>query len=375
MTYLPARPDLEQLRHQAKDLLREATRGEAEALARVHAVSDLLILASAQLAIAREYGFESWPKLKREVERREVLNSRDLDRLSSLLAEDPELAVSRMVNWSDHRLGASPLNYIAMIGFDHERLGLPPDLPGTGRVAAALIAAGAPVNGHPGEFETPLMTAASYGDAEVAHVLIEAGADIEARASAEAGGVPGETALMHAAVFGMTTVLDLLVKAGAQSHGIESAAAVGDISGRLTADTPLQARSPHARRRDRRDVRAPRTPTRGPERATAQRPPTTRARSGSQSARQARPHRSGSLPARLPVPRQPRTRRGRRDPPTTGPPGSRGERPADGAPRERARAWSAAGPVAGIGGRFGRAAVKAAAAAELGVVEAGQQFR
>ena len=29
MTYLPARPDLEQLRHQAKDLLREATRGEA----------------------------------------------------------------------------------------------------------------------------------------------------------------------------------------------------------------------------------------------------------------------------------------------------------------------------------------------------------
>jgi hypothetical protein len=75
MTYLPARPDLEQLRHQAKDLLREATRGDAEALARIHAVSHRVILASAQLAIARDYGFESWPKLKREVERREVLNS------------------------------------------------------------------------------------------------------------------------------------------------------------------------------------------------------------------------------------------------------------------------------------------------------------
>lgn len=47
MTYLLARPDLEQLRHQAKDLLREATRGEAEALARIHAVSDRVILASA----------------------------------------------------------------------------------------------------------------------------------------------------------------------------------------------------------------------------------------------------------------------------------------------------------------------------------------
>jgi hypothetical protein len=108
MTYLPARPDLEQLRHQAKDLLREATRGAAEAVARIDAVSDRVTLASAQLAIAREYGFASWPKLKREVERREVLNRRDLDRLSSLLTEDPDLAVSLMVNWADHRLGASP---------------------------------------------------------------------------------------------------------------------------------------------------------------------------------------------------------------------------------------------------------------------------
>jgi ankyrin repeat protein len=241
MTYLPARPDLAQLRHQSKDLLREATRGEAPALARIRAVSDRVILASAQLVIAREYGFDSWPKLKREVERRDVLNSRDLDRLSSLLAEDRDLAVSRMVNWADHRLGANPLNYIAMIGFDHERLGLPAELPGTGRIAAALIDGGAPVEGLPEDFETPLITAASYGDAEVAQVLIEAGADIEARAT-DSGAVPGGTALMHAAVFGMTAVLDLLVEAGAQPHGIESAAAVGEITGWLAPDTPVQAR-------------------------------------------------------------------------------------------------------------------------------------
>jgi uncharacterized protein len=242
MAYLPARPDLGQLRHQAKDLLREANHGNADALARIRAVSDRqIILAAAQLAIAREYGFGSWPNLKREVERREILNSRDVDRLSSLLAEDPGLAVSHMVNWTDHRLGANPLNYVAMIGFDHERLGLPADLPGTGRVAAALIDAGALVDGLPGDFETPLITAAGYGDAEVAQVLIDAGADIEARATDE-GAVPGGTALMHAAVFGMTKVLDLLVKAGAQPHGIESAAAVGDITGWLTTDTSLQAR-------------------------------------------------------------------------------------------------------------------------------------
>src|SRR5437764_6800779 len=114
MTYLPARPDLEQLRHQAKDLLRDANQGNANAVARIRAVSGRLILAAAQLAIAREYGFESWPRLKREVERREILNSRDLARLSSLLAADTDLAVSRMVNWTDHRLGANPLNYVAM---------------------------------------------------------------------------------------------------------------------------------------------------------------------------------------------------------------------------------------------------------------------
>ena len=37
-------------------------------------------------------------------------------------------------------------------------------------------------------------------------------------------------------------VLDLLVRAGAEPHGIQSAAAVGDIAGWLTPDTPLQAR-------------------------------------------------------------------------------------------------------------------------------------
>jgi len=49
------------------------------------------------------------------------------------------------------------------------------------------------------------MTAASYGDAEVARVLVEAGADLAATASPDAGAVPGGTALRHAAVFGWPT--------------------------------------------------------------------------------------------------------------------------------------------------------------------------
>jgi uncharacterized protein len=59
MPYLPARPDLDQLRHQAKDLLHAAQRGDPDAVARISAVSGQVILSSAQLALAREYGFPS----------------------------------------------------------------------------------------------------------------------------------------------------------------------------------------------------------------------------------------------------------------------------------------------------------------------------
>ncbi len=155
MADLPARPDLDQLRHQARDLLRAAQRGDRDVIARIRAVSGRLILSSAQLALAREYGFASWAKLKLEVERRDVLNSRDLSRLTRLLAEHPELATTKMEHWCDHKQGADLLGYMAMLRFDHDRLGLPRKLPGTGAVARALIEAGAPVNGRPGDKETP----------------------------------------------------------------------------------------------------------------------------------------------------------------------------------------------------------------------------
>jgi ankyrin repeat protein len=240
MADLPARPDLGQLRHQAKDLLRAAQRGDPEATARIRTVSERIILSSAQLALAREYGFASWARLKLEVERRDVLNSRDLSRLARLLAGHPELATTRMEHWSDHK-SADPVGYMAMLRFDHARLGLPSELPGTGAAAKALIDAGAAVNGQPGDLETPLITAASYGDAEVAKVLIEAGADIEA-VSAPAGAVPTGTALQHAAVFGMTEVVDVLVAAGAKIHSLEMAAAAGDITGWPLARFTRQSR-------------------------------------------------------------------------------------------------------------------------------------
>ena len=73
---LPARPSLEQLRKQAKHLLREFRAGDATASTRVGAVlprvidgASALALADAQFVLAREYGFQSWAALVHHVER------------------------------------------------------------------------------------------------------------------------------------------------------------------------------------------------------------------------------------------------------------------------------------------------------------------
>jgi ankyrin repeat protein len=67
---LPHRPSLENLKNQAKSLLRNAQRGDPDALERIQGVgpSKNPALHDAQLAIAREYGFPSWAKLKGKVE-------------------------------------------------------------------------------------------------------------------------------------------------------------------------------------------------------------------------------------------------------------------------------------------------------------------
>ena len=76
---LPARPSLEQLKKQAKSFINGYGADVPEILARIRehhphwrnataAISQKgFTLADAQLVIAREYGFESWPKLKAHV--------------------------------------------------------------------------------------------------------------------------------------------------------------------------------------------------------------------------------------------------------------------------------------------------------------------
>src|SRR3989442_297948 len=77
---LPSRPNLEQLKNQAKDLLKSLKSGNPDAIQRVREShprwsgasepvnASELSLVDAQLVIAREYGFANWPKLKEHVD-------------------------------------------------------------------------------------------------------------------------------------------------------------------------------------------------------------------------------------------------------------------------------------------------------------------
>ena len=67
---LPARPNLEQYKKQAKDLLKASKAGAPEALARMRKLrpsSARLTLAGAQFVIAREHGFDSWLKFAKQI--------------------------------------------------------------------------------------------------------------------------------------------------------------------------------------------------------------------------------------------------------------------------------------------------------------------
>lgn len=105
---VPDRVDLDQLRRQAKELRDAAHGGERAAVERIirrapSVTPGAMTLAVAQLVIARELGFASWPKLKAAVESRAGLTDRAVAfasasveghtrRARRLLTDDPRLA-------------------------------------------------------------------------------------------------------------------------------------------------------------------------------------------------------------------------------------------------------------------------------------------
>jgi len=213
MATLPAHPSLDQLRHQAKDLLRAARSGDAVAAAQVAAVSDRPTLSAAQLVVARTHGFPSWPALKAEVQARAA----SLDQLAAefcvasvrdwtgkavrLLAQTPEIAghslatalmlgdVARVrdeiardpaaATRADPATGWTPLHAVCASRWHS----LDPDrAPGLLATARLLLDAGADLNARLGASgRTPLNCATASASGGVGHeaimrLLLERGA-------------------------------------------------------------------------------------------------------------------------------------------------------------------------------------------------------
>jgi ankyrin repeat protein len=155
-----------------------------------------------------------------------AVRSGDLDALSELLSANPGLAAARLVN---ARGSKTPLHVVT-------------DWPGYfangPAVARALLAAGADPNAaaEGGQFaETALHWAASSDDVDVAEVLIDAGADIEAPGGSIAG-----TPLANAVGYGCWSVGRLLVARGARVDSLWQAAGLGLLERveELCADGP-----------------------------------------------------------------------------------------------------------------------------------------
>jgi ankyrin repeat protein len=164
---LPSRPSLEQLRHQAKDLLNSLKAADPEAIRRIREAhprwSDAtqaqpgarFSLADAQLVLAREYGFATWPKLKAHVDSLAAPTTDPFDALKEAFHNDDAALVRRLLQ-------------------EHPQFK-------------------AKINDPTGPFDSPPIT--FVRSREMLDVLLNAGADINAKSRWWAGGF----GLLHSA--------------------------------------------------------------------------------------------------------------------------------------------------------------------------------
>jgi Ankyrin repeat len=120
--HLPVRPDLDQLKHQAKDLLRAVRRGDAAAAAEVRMRHPKGVepsearLGDAQLVLARSYGLASWPRLVLACRLTDAIWRDDAATVRALVSKHPRLlhedARGVKGNWGP------PMSYAANLGRD-----------------------------------------------------------------------------------------------------------------------------------------------------------------------------------------------------------------------------------------------------------------
>lgn len=232
---LPDRASLEYLRKLAKDRLQELRRIEPKTK-----------LADALLATARDYGFPSWRTLKAEIEQRETgdvsrffeeCESGDADGLRVSLARNPELARAENPN-AQHR-GWTGLHAAAKAGH--------------AAAVRVLLEHGADPNAREaGDNTYPLHWAAARKDVETVRALLDGGGDVQGFGDVHELDVIGWAAVYREPGGDPSGVGSLLVERGARHH-IFSAIALGDrgLIRKLVEENPDMLRRRMSRFEDR----------------------------------------------------------------------------------------------------------------------------
>jgi uncharacterized protein len=142
----------------------------------------------------------------------EAVRAGDVDTVTRLLADHPDLATARI---GDETMSRTLL---------HAATDWPGHFPNVSQVIAALVGAGTDVNARfaGSHAETPLHWAASSDDVEALDALLDAGADLEAPGAVLGGGSP----LADAVGFGQWQAARRLVARGAATR-LKDAAALG----------------------------------------------------------------------------------------------------------------------------------------------------
>ncbi|NKB72585.1 MAG: hypothetical protein GKR89_36375 [Candidatus Latescibacteria bacterium] len=232
---LPPNPSLEQLKKQAKALLKAHRAGETEVVSRLRASVPQLASASdadirhenfalhdAQTVIAREYGFEHWQALEAHIgggasPQREhppilqqilkAVDEVDDTTVASLLKVQPYLVTATVYDQDPH---GETLLHRAIPGSGVETT------PGHLKIAALLIDHGADPNaigwGNNNAASPPLMIAAWGGNAEMAELLLTKGADPNIRDQAGSAELPIDTAAGH----GHRELVEILIDHGSE---------------------------------------------------------------------------------------------------------------------------------------------------------------
>lgn len=179
--HLPVRPNLDQLKHQAKDLLSRIRRGDPSAIEEFNTyhpsptTADSVRLAEAQLALARSYQAPSWPRLVQAC-----------TLIDAIWRDDVE-AVRELVQKNHLRRDPNLLKRT----FTHDEI-YPPDL---GCHDEVLATHGTPLAG-----ATLLHMCIDYDELDIARWLLEQGMDPDVKAAVDNEGFGGHTPLFSTVV-------------------------------------------------------------------------------------------------------------------------------------------------------------------------------